>query len=317
MADPTNDSSVADIFQKTVVLAFDLAGKQLANSPDLLDQALKDADVNNAIRQALSNFALQNAGKTQFGGDDARKLGQALLDQAGGKLSDAVLKKIQESPEFKSLEKSVDNLESALKATPSGAWVDKNKGILYIAAAVVGIGGAALLYIKQPKNSVIDFAAGKLGGQQVDIISIGGVKLGAKILKFQPSTQTVGGAATASVKLSKVDLSFSAGIIAVGPKVDQVQAQAIVKTHEGVSITVDGSDSLSTHKIDFGLGLTIPGGGLPGPFSLRAGVVIEPDKRPTANLSAALKTPVGDLGATGSTDGKNFQALGTWTVRFP
>ena len=315
MADP-QDTSVADIFQKTVVLAFDLAKNDLANSPQLLDQALRDPAVDNAIRQALSTFALQNAGKTQFNGADAQKLGQALIDKAGGKLSDAVLKQIKDSPEYKSLEKSVQDLQSALKASPGGAWVDKNKGILYIAAAIVGIGGAALLYIKKPNNKVIDFAAGQLGGKQVDIVNVGGVKLGAKILKFQPSTRTAGAGVTASTKLSKVDLSFEVGLVAVGPKVDQIKAQAVVKTHDGVSITVDGSDSPATHKIDFGLGFGITGGKLPGPLDIRAGFVLEDKKRPEATLNASLKTGAGNFGVTGSTDGKSYQALGTWSVNF-
>ncbi len=316
MADQTPDTSVADIFQKTVVLAFDLAKTDLADSPQLLDQALRDPAVDNAIRQALSTFALQNAGKTQFNGTDAQKLGQALIDQAGGKLSDALLKKIQASPEYKQLEKSVNDLENALKASPGGAWVDRNKGILYIAAAIVGIGGAALLYIKKPDNKVLDFAAGQLGGKQVDIVSIGGVKLGVKLLKFQPSTRTAGAGVTASKKLSKVDLSFETGIVAVGPKVDQIKAQVVVKTHDGVSITVDGSDSPATNKIDLGLSVGITGGKLPGPLDIRAGVIFEDKKRPEATLNASLKTGAGNFGLSGSTDGKSGQVLGTWSIPF-
>ena len=316
MADQPLDTSVADIFQKTVVLAFELAKTDLANSPQLLDQALRDPAVDGAIRQALNTFALQNAGKMQFNGADAQKLGQALVDQAGGKLSDAVLKKIQNSPEYKQLEKSVGDLENALKTSPGGAWVDKNKGILYIAAAIVGIGGAALLYIKKPDSKVLDFAAGQLGGKQVDIVTIGGVKLGAKLIKFQPSTRTAGAGATASVKLSKVDLSFEAGLVAVGPKVDQIKAQAIVKTHDGVSITVDGSDSPATGKIDLGLSVGITGGKLPGPLDIRAGVIFEDKKRPEATLNASLKTGAGNFGVAGSTDGKSGQILGTWSIPF-
>lgn len=316
MAGQTTDTSVADIFQKTVVLAFDLAKTDLADSPQLLDRALRDPAVDNAIRQALSTFALQNAGKTQFNGADAQKLGQALIDQAGGKLSDAVLKQIQDSPEYKKLAKSIGDLQNALKASPGGAWVDKNKGILYIAAAIVGIGGAALLYVKKPDSKVLDFAAGQLGGKQVDIVSIGGVKLGAKIIKFQPSTRTVGAGVTASKKLSKVDLSFEVGIVAVGPKVDQIKAQAVVKTHDGVSITLDGSDSPATNKIDFGLSVGITGGKLPGPLDIRAGVIFEDKKRPEGTLNASLKTGAGNFGVTGSTDGKSYQALGTWSVNF-
>ncbi len=316
MPDQPQDSSVADITSKTIVLAFDLAGTEIANSPKLLDKALSDPAVENALRQTLSTFALQNAGKTQFGDADAKKLGQALLDKAGGKLSDALIKQIKDSPEYKRLEKSVNDLDSALKSTPGGAWVDRNQYVLYVAAAVVGIGGAALLYIKKPNSTVIDFAAGKLGGQQVDIVTIGGVKLGAKILQFQPSTRTAGGGITATAKLTKVDLTFEAGLVAVGPKVDQIKAQAVVKTHEGVSITADASGSPDKRTLDLGLGLGITGGRLPGPLTLHAGVVLDEKKRPDATLSAALNTKAGEFGLSGSTDGKNYQGLFTWQIHF-
>ncbi len=317
MPDQTGDTSVADIFYKTVVLSFDLAGAEIANSPKLLENALQDPAVDNALRKALNSFALQNAGKTQFNSADAQKLGQALLDKAGGKLSDAVLKHIQDSPEYKSLEKSVQELEHKVQTTPGGAWIDRNKNILYVAAAVIGVGGAAVLYVAQPQSKVIDFAAGKLDGKQVDIVKIGGVKLGFKAGQFQPSTRTVGGSLTASTKLAKVDLTFQAGIVVIGPKVDQIKTQVVVKTHDNVTITADASGSPTKRSLDLGLGLGITGGNLPGPLNIHVGVVLQEQKRPDATLSASLSTKAGDFGLTGSTDGKNYQGLATWSIRFP
>jgi hypothetical protein len=318
MPDQTGDTSVADIFYKTVVLSFDLAGAEIANSPKLLEKALQSPEVDKALRQQLSSFALQNAGKTQFNSADAQKLGQALLDKAGGKLSDAVLKQIQDSSEYKSLQKAIQDLERKVRSTPSGAWIDHHKYVLYIAAAVIGVGGAAVLYVAQPKNKFIDFAAGKLDGKQVDIVKVGGVKLGVKLGQFQPSTRTVGGSLTAAVKLSRVDLSFRAGIVAVGPKVDQIKTQVVVKTHQDVTITADASGSPDKKTLDLGLGVGITGGHLPGPLNLRLGVVLDEKKRPDATLSASLDTrKYGDFGLTMQTDGKNYQGLATWSIPFP
>lgn len=317
MADPaTPDTSVGDVFAKTVVLAFDLAGTEIVDSQDLFDKSMADPSVQTALKQVLSGFALQNAGKTQFSEDDAKKLGQALLDQAKGKLPDAVLKQIKLTPEYKALEKSLTDLQNTFKASPSGMWVDRNKNILYVAAIVLGVGGAALLYIKKTDNTVVNFGLGKLDGVAVDVVKVGGVKLGVKLLQYRSATRTVGGAVTAKTTIGTTNVSFEAGMTVVGPKVDQIKGQVVVQTHEGVKLTVDGTDTLSKNKLDFGLGIEIPGGSLPGPVNLRLGAGITDDKFTQASLTAGMTTKVGDFGIKGSTDGKQWSTMATFSLSF-
>src|SRR5437667_221436 len=79
--------------------------------------------------------------------------------KAGGKLTDALLDQLKKTPEFKRLEKSLDNLEQALKSTPVGVWVDNNKNILYVVGAGLAIGGAVALFfflmIRRPPRSTL------------------------------------------------------------------------------------------------------------------------------------------------------------------
>ena len=299
----TPQQSVVDAASNTVVLAFDLVGDQIANMPDALETSLKKPEVQAAIQAVLTKFALakQATGSTTISDQEASQLVQALLNDPGGRIAKDLLDQLKQTADYQKLEKSMADLQKALKSSPLGAWVDREKGILYVIGAGLVIGGATALYVT--KTNVPNVVTTQLTGISAQVFKVGRFSLGVQGLKFEPGTQTLGGALTGTAKWDKVQIDAQIGVVATGSDVKQVSGKLVFKTQD-INLPVTGSQQPLQNKINLGLGLDIKGTGHPGPMTINLG----------ATLSA--KTPAGTFGVTG-TAGKNEQkVLATWSVSF-
>jgi len=302
-----NSNSVIDAAGNTVVLAFDLAGSQIADMPDELARAMKKPDVQAAIQQALAKFALgrQKSGTTEVSDQEARQLGADLMDKAGGKLTDAVLEQLKKTPEFKRLEKSLTDLENALNSSPVGVWVDKNKNILYVVGAGLAIGGAVALYVTKTGGPVIDFPMSKLAGKPVQIFKVGGFALSGKMLSFKPDTREVGGALVGSEKWGKLDVSLELGVVATGDDVTKVEGKVVLKTKD-IDLGIAGYGNPQKNTVNLGITFGLKNAGGQGPLTIGVTGVVQDGKLTGGKVSGDWQLKGGaSIGVEGSsgTDG--------------
>ncbi len=285
---------LGDATSQVVVLAFDLVGQQVANLPGLLQKSLMDKNVQDAIQSAMDSFILKRmaagAGMNPLTAKDAQDLLSAIGSSAGGKLSDAALKEIKASPEYKRLEKAAADFEAAAKATPMGVWVDKNSGIVFVSGIALAIGGAAVLYATKTGGTVTNLAASQIKGKPFQVFKVGKFTLQGQLLAFQPDKQILGAGVVATEKWQALQVSVSLGVIAAGTTVQQVQGSVVLKSND-LNLGLTATDTTATNKINLGFSLGFNQGPLK-PLKLGVAAVID--------------------------DGKvsGYQGLATWTVHF-
>jgi hypothetical protein len=314
MGDQCPKTELGDATQQVVILAFDLVGKEITKLPAQLDTTLQSEPVQKAIKEALQAFALKkvSSGTTQVTDEEAKKLGEALLKSAD-KLTDGVVNQIKKSSEFKRLEESLKELETALKCSPMGIWVDRNKGVLFIVGIGMALGSAAALYLTKTGGPVIDLPISQIKEKPFQIFKVGSLTLKGQLLEFKPDKQILGAGLLATQKWDKVELSLKLGVIAAGTEVKEVQGQAIVKSNE-FSVTVDGKATPENKQVNLGLGVGFTGNGLPGPLNISVGAVITDGEVTGGTLTGSMKTKYGDVGLQGQADSKQYGGMLTFTV---
>lgn len=307
-----------DATAQVVVLAFDLAGQQLANLPTLLQNSLADKTVQSAIQSTLESFMLKRMtsgnATSDFSPKDAQDLLNALTSSTGGKLSDAALQQIKNSPAYKKLEKAFADFQAAAKACPMGVWVDNNKAIVYVTGIALAIGGVAVLYATKTGGTVVNFATSQITNKPLQIFKVGNFTLQGQVLAFQPDKQTLGLGAIATQNWQQVSVSVSIGLIAAGTQAQQVKGQVVFKTKD-VNVSVTANDTLANKKVDLGLSLGVTSGPLTG-FKLGVGAVITDGKVTGGTATGSYKTPYGDFGLQGQAGNNQYQGLATWSYSF-
>lgn len=204
-----------DAVQDTLVLAFEVADKTILDSPAVIRTVLEDPAIRSAIERAALGeakrlTAAQKAGKAVTEADVSKSL-TSVATAAQGAALENVKRQIEGSSEFKKLMKEVQNLGCAFKQSPTGVFVDKNKGWLILVGAGLGIGGATALYMFRSG----DFAAGpaaNLAGKHLRFRVLGNVDIGAKKITFVPSSRQVATTMFASAKWDKVNVRLDLSV---------------------------------------------------------------------------------------------------------
>ncbi|MGH9624861.1 MAG: hypothetical protein ACRD6B_01665 [Bryobacteraceae bacterium] len=304
---------------QVVVLAFDLAGREMVNFPSLLEKSLSDKKVQSAIQSALDDFILKRmaagAAMNDLTGKDALDLLSALGHSAGGKLEAAALNQIKASPDYKSLEKAIADFEKAVKATPMGVWVDRHSGMLFVTGLVLVLGGAAVLYATRTSGGAVTSAAvGQLKGKPFKVFKVGKFTMQGQLLAFQPDKRILGAGTVFTEKWKSVQVSVSLGVIAAAASVQKINGSLILKTHP-FDLTLKASDQLNKKTVNLALSLGFENGPLK-PLKVRLGAVLTGGKVTGETLNASLKTAAGDFGLNMKATTKEYQGLATWTLHF-
>lgn len=310
--------SLGDATTQVVVLAFDLVGQQAANLPILLQASISNKAVQDAIQSALDSFMLKRMADGTSMNDltskDATDLLNALANSAGGKLGDAALQQIKNSPEYKKLEKAIADFSAAAAASPMGVWIDNNSAMVFITGIALVVGGVAVLYATKTGGAITNAAVSQIKGKPFQIFKVGKFTLQGQVLAFQPDKQTLGAGIVATEKWQQLQVSVSLGIIAAGSTVQQVNGQVVLKTND-VSVGVTATDTAANKTINLGLSLGFENGPLK-PLKVGVGAVVTDGKVTGGTANAAVKTWGGDFGVKVQESGKQYQGLATWTVHF-
>ena len=310
--------SLGDATIRVIALAFDLAESEIQNLDTLLQKSLQDPAVKDAISSALTAFVAKRmasgAGTSNMSGKDALEFLQGLQAGAGSKITDSVSQQIKNSPEYKRLEKALEDFQSAAQSSPMGVWVSKNDKLLIVVGLALVLGGSAALYVTKTGSGALDFAIGRVVNKPLDIVHVGKFSLQGELLAFQPVTRTIGGALGATEKWQKVAVTVKLGVVASGTQVQKIDGSVVVKTDD-VNVSDTGSAAPTRKKINLGLSLDFNKGSL-SHLKVGVGAVITDNNLSGASVNAALKTPAGQFGGTVQGDGKEVKGLATWTVTF-
>jgi hypothetical protein len=303
---------------QVVVLAFDLLGQQAANLPTLLQKSLSDKPVQDAIQSALDTFMLKRmtsgAGMNDLTSKDALDLLNGIASSAGGKLGDAALTQIKNSPEYKKLEKAVADFQAAAKVTPMGVWLDKNSGIVYVTGIALVIAGTAVLFATKTGGALNNAIVGQIKGKPIQVLKVGKFTLQGQLLAFQPDKQTLGAGVIATEKWQGLQVSVSMGVIAAGTTVQQVNGSVVLKSGN-VSVGFNATDTLTNKTVNLGVSLGFDDGPLK-PLKVGVGAVVTDGKVTGGTVDATMKTSVGDFGLKGQASDKQYSGLATWAVHF-
>jgi hypothetical protein len=316
MADPSQgpQTDLGEALSQVVIVAFDLAGAQAKNLPDLLNNSLQSEPVQKAIREGLQSFAMKKvaSGSSAVSDQEAKEL-LGLLEKVGGKAGDQIAEEIKKSPEYKRLESKLKALEKTLATSPMGVWIDRQKGLLIVMGIGVAFGSAAALYLTKTGGPVIDLPMGLLKEKPLQIFKVGGFTLKGQLLEFKPDKQILGAGLLATQKWEKIELSFKIGVIAAGEHVQEVNGQAVVKSND-FSITITGDAKPEEKKVNLGLGLGFTSSSLPGPLNISLGAMITDGQVSGGTLKASMKAGPGTVGFEGSTSSAETRGLATFTV---
>jgi hypothetical protein len=303
---------------QVVVLAFDLLGQQIANLPNLLQKSLSEKPVQDAVQAALDTYMLKRmtsgAGMDALSSKDAQDLLDGIAGSAGGKLGDAALNQIKNSPQYKKLVKAFADFQTAAKTTPMGVWIDKNSGVVYVAGIALAIAGVAVLFATKTGGTVNNAIVGQIKGKPIQVFKVGKFTLQGQLLAFQPDKQTLGAGVIATEKWQALQVSISMGIIASGTTVQQVNGSVVVKSGD-VSVGFSATDTLANRTVNLGVTFGFENGPLK-PLKVGLGAVVTDGKATGGTLDASMKTSVGDFGLKGQASDKEYSGLATWSVHF-
>lgn len=310
-----------DAVTQVVVLAFDFAGQQIPNLPSMLEKALQEPKLQDAISDTLNTFMLQRAVTKNptptLSANDAKDLVTALRKAGQSKVTDSVTNQITSGPEYVALQQAVKNFESAAKTTPMGAWVDRNQGILIVSGVALVVGGAAALLVTKTGGRAVNLAVDRLKGKPIKIFNVGKLKVQGQLLAFQPDKRVLGAGLILSPNWKSLDLSLKIGVTASGNQAKEVDGEVALKSGDmNLSVTAKGIPAQKSYNLGLKMGFTS------GPLSqlnLGAAAIMKGDKVTGGSANATWKIPGTNLNLSAQENmaGKpEFKALWTWTIHF-
>ena len=313
MGDPPPD--VMNASHQVFVLAFDLVDAEVVELPGQVAAALTSAPVQDAIKKTLIDFAKSKAktGDTVVSGDEAKKLSESLQKGVTDAASKEVLDKIKGTPEYKKLQASIEAFQKAATSSALGVWIDKNQNILYVVGAALIVGTASVLYITKTGGSVVSTAVDPLKGKAFEVLQIGKLHIKASLWDFQPDARILGARVISSADWGRVKLDLKLGVLAEGPKVQQVEGEAVVKSGP-VSFNFNANAKPQTQIVNLGLKVDYQS----GKINLGLGAMYQ-DNLMSGTASLGYKTKDATFGLQGNVGerkegGVQYGALFTVTI---
>jgi hypothetical protein len=228
---------------RTVALGIDLLESTVGNSPQLLKSVVEDPKVKEAIAKALMQEGQklmdeQRQGKSESVGSTMSRLGTAAITGGKAPAASKAANELKKTPEYRRLETGLKELKCSFDQTPVGVFVDENKTLLVVVAAVAAIGGGVAMYYT--KAGDVPAKGYEAVFANLSPIKIGAVSLQAKKLEFKPSERKVDTALAMTGNWTNVKADLE---LRFGSKNDRIMKGGAVGS---VVYTVDSATSLSS-----------------------------------------------------------------------
>lgn len=314
MSDPAvcSNSKPFEALQKLVVFAFDIAEDNVLKLPEHLEKTLNSEQVRQAMSTTLMMLSL--TGKTNTGKpEDDKKLAEALVAKAGQAAGKEFLDKLKKTPEVLELQQCFKDFQTALKSTPAGVWVDRNKKVVYVVGAVLLVGSAAALFISKVDNPLINFGLDQLKGTSIEVFKVGKLTVEGQLIEFNPAAQNLGLGLIATEKWEKVTAKLQIGVVASASDKPKPNGQLVIQS-EPFKLVQEGALKPRETKINFGLGLTYNSGALPGPINISFGAILSNQTGLGAQVGADMKTKAGKFTVKGVADSYQYGGFLLWDV---
>ena len=306
-----------DAANQVIVLAFDLAGAVLPDTPALLAHALQSPPVQNAIKKTLLDFAQSKAkaGSNAVSNEE----GQKLLESLGTGIVDAaqkdVIAQVKKTPQYERLEKSIGAFKKAAESSALGVWVDRNKGVLYVVGAALVVGAAGVLYVTKTSGMPVSKAVGILKDKKFQVLQIGSLKFEAALWDFRPDARVLGARVISTKQWEQVTLELKLGVLAQGAQVQEIDGAAIVKSGP-FNLNLTGAAKPQVHEVNLGLKLEYSGVVDNGTFNIGIGAMYQ-NQQVSGTLGSSYKSgpaSIGLQGQVGQKDGGGVQYGGMLTL---
>lgn len=314
MSDPAvcSNSKPFEALQKLVVFAFDIAEDNVVKLPEHLEKTLNSEQVRQAMSTTLMMLSL--TGKTNTGKpEDDKKLAEALVAKAGAAAAKEFLDNLKKTPEIQELKQCFTNFQTALKSTPAGVWVDKNKKVVYVVGIALVIGSAAALFVSKVDNPVVNFGLDQLKGTSLEVFKVGRLTLEGQLVEFNPAAQNLGAGLIATEKWEKVTAKLQIGVVASASDKPKPGSQLMIKS-EPFKLIQEGALKPKETRINFGLGLTFNQSSLPGPLNITFGAILSNQTGLGAQIGADMKTKAGKFTVKGMADNYQYGGYLLWDI---
>ena len=315
MAGPEQCTDINKAMDETVLMGIRFVGDTGRNLDDLIAKALASDAVRSEIRKTLDDIAQANVQgmPLTFSGQDAKKFAAALAERSFTAVRQEVWAYTLKSPQYLRLKKGAERVVDALKCSPTGVWVDKNKKLIYILAAGVVLAGAVGMYITRMGDEVTAPLSDLLAGRLATVRPIGSLELAAGAIRFEPSRRQfqVELGATADIKQVKVELALTAQAIDTDLRIASARGRVVIpfgKVITRYEIAYDPDDTRHA-PVQLGLGVEFGSGrlklDLAGQFAFR-------ESRPVGNsVALGIKGTHGDLPYSARAEFRSEQAYGS------
>ena len=310
MPDPQDSKtpSLSDAAHDVFAFAIEFPAGEIQLVPAQIADLLKSDAVKDKLQSTLLDYAMEKTKKGVVFDQSDPQLGLAILNGLGPVAEKQILEEIKKGLPARRVTTAFNDFVRALKNTPMGVWVDKEKKLLIVVGVALAVGGTAALFYTRTDSDVVNFPISQIKGKAIPLWSPGSFKLSGSLIEFQPAQRKLGLEIIGEQKWQKLDLTLKLGVVASEPAATQGDGHALVTSKEFTS-------SLQT-KYSLGVELKLTDSALPGPFSLGLHAAITNDKFSGGDLTAKLKLPSFDVGVKAQTDAKSTPGLLTISGSF-
>lgn len=305
MADPQAPGPL-DIAQDLLAFVIEFPAGEIPLLPAQIEKVLKSDSLNEKLQETVLSFAMERTRKGGVFEASDPKLGVAILKAGGDAAQKELLDQIKNGLPAKRVIGAFNNFSAALKQTPMGVWVDKERNWLIVVGVVLAVGGTAALFYTRTDSAMVNFPISQLKGKAIPLWSPGSFKLSGSVIEFQPAQRKLGLEIIAEQKWEKLDLAVKLGVVGSDPQSKQADGHAFVTSKDFTSIQT---------KYSLGVELKIDDA-LPNPITLGLHAAVTDNKFSGGDLSANMKFQNVNIGVKAQTDSKSYSGLLTLSGSF-
>jgi hypothetical protein len=285
---------LSDLAHDVLAFVIEFPAGEIPLLPAQVERVLKSDALREKLQSTLLEYAMEKTKKGVVFNTADSQLGVAILKGVGSVSEKELAKQIAKDLPARRVIGAFNNFTTALKQTPMGVWVDKNRGWLIVVGVVLAVGGTAALFYTRTDSDVVNFPMSQIKGKAIPLWSPGNFKLSGSVLEFQPAQRKLGLEIIGEQKWEKLDLKVNLGVVGSDPGSKQGDDHALVTSKAFTAPQM---------KYSLGVELKIKDGALPNPIALGLHASVEDNKFSGADFTASTKFKNVNVGVKAQTDG--------------